>query len=275
MAAIPKSSHKTLNKHKTLVTWGPAASIIVVFAIYVIAQIVGLVLVNLYPLAKHWNSQQTSNWINNSVVGQFWFVVFVEALSLLLLHYFLQRRKTNFRALGLNRRPKFSDAYYMIAGFVVYFVVFYVTLTAVTKAIPQFNPDQKQNLGFSSTTSGPALWLVFISLVVLPPIVEEILFRGFLYTGLRGADWHKVKVFKFLGKYPKIVAAIITSLIFASLHLLEGNGGLLWVAGLDTFILSLVLVYLREKTDSLYASMGVHMIKNLLAFVSLFVIHSS
>ncbi len=272
---MTKSNTKKTEKRSSLVTWGPAASIIVIFVIYVISQIIALVLVNLYPLAKHWDSQQTSNWINNSVIGQFWFVVVVEALSLLLLNYFLNRRKTSFRALGLNRRPKISDLYYIIAGFVVYFGVFYITLTAVTKAIPQFNPDAKQNIGFSSSTAGSDLWLVFVSLVILPPIVEEILFRGFLYTGLRGADWRKIKILGFLGKYPKIMSAIVTSLIFASLHLLEGNGGLLWVAGLDTFILSLVLVYLREKTDALYASMGVHMIKNMVAFAGLFIFHLS
>jgi len=46
---------------------------------------------------------------------------------------------------------------------------------------------------------------------------------------------------------------------------------LLWVAGIDTFILSLVLIYLREKTDSLYASIGLHMLKNTIAFLGLFV----
>ena len=100
--------------------------------------------------------------------------------------------------------------------------------------------------------------LVFISLVLLPPVVEEIVARGFLYTGLRS-------------KLPKIVAALITSALFAAAHLQWGSGApLLWVAALDTFTLSLVLVYLREKTGGLAASMGVHMLKNGLAFVVLF-----
>ena len=100
----------------------------------------------------------------------------------------------------------------------------------------------------------------FISLVVLPPIVEEILVRGFLYTSLR----------KYL---PRIWAVIIASALFAAAHLPEGNSGagLLWVAAVDTFILSAVLIYLREKTDKLWASMMVHGMKNGIAFLSLFV----
>jgi membrane protease YdiL (CAAX protease family) len=51
------------------------------------------------------------------------------------------------------------------------------------------------------------------------------------------------------------------------------SGGLLYIAGLDTFILSLFLIYLREKTDGLWASMALHALKNGVAFVALFVLH--
>jgi membrane protease YdiL (CAAX protease family) len=99
-------------------------------------------------------------------------------------------------------------------------------------------------------------------LVVLPPIAEEILFRGFIYSSLRP-------------KMNKIVAALITSILFALPHLFESSNGLLWVAGCDTFILSMVLVYVREKTDKLWASMLIHGLKNFVAFASLYLIHSS
>ena len=73
---------------------------------------------------------------------------------------------------------------------------------------------------------------------------------------------------------PKVWAIIITSLIFASPHLLEsGSGGLLWIAGIDTFVLSLVLCWVREKTGRLYAGMGIHALKNTVAFISLFLLH--
>jgi membrane protease YdiL (CAAX protease family) len=105
------------------------------------------------------------------------------------------------------------------------------------------------------------LTLTFISLVILPPLVEETLMRGYLYGSLRK-------------NMSKIGAALVTSIIFASAHLEFGSGApLLWIAALDTFVLSLFLVYLREKTGSLWAGMLVHALKNGIAFASLFIFH--
>ena len=116
-----------------------------------------------------------------------------------------------------------------------------------------FNANQKQDIGFTSVHGLGPLIVTFISLVILPPIAEEIVFRGYLYGSMK--KW-----------LPKIFAAIVTSVIFASAHLIEGVGGPLWVGALDTFILSMVLVYLREKSDGLYASMTLHALKNGLAY---------
>ena len=125
-----------------------------------------------------------------------------------------------------------------------------------------FNMNQKQDLGFSTATTGLPLGLIFISLVILPPLVEEALFRGFLYGGLRG-------------KLKPISAALITSALFALPHTFGNDAGasLLWVASVDTFLLSLILVYLREKTGSLWPGIFLHMLKNGLAFASLFLFH--
>ncbi len=108
--------------------------------------------------------------------------------------------------------------------------------------------------------SGPLI-LTFISLVILPPLAEEIMVRGFLYSSLKKA-------------MPVAWAVIATSAIFAAAHLPEGGAaGPLYIAALDTFVLSLVLIYLREKTGSLWSSITLHMIKNGVAFVALFILH--
>jgi len=122
--------------------------------------------------------------------------------------------------------------------------------------LTQINLGQKQELGFDQLfTSGQKL-LALVSLVVLPPIIEETVFRGFLFSGLRK-------------KCNFIVAALVTSVLFASLHLLASSQGPLWIAGLDTFVLSLVLCYLREKTGALWAPMMLHALKNVIAFTIL------
>ncbi len=106
-----------------------------------------------------------------------------------------------------------------------------------------------------------ALALTFISLVILPPLAEEIMVRGFLYSTLKKA-------------MRPIGAVILTSALFAAAHLPEGGAaGPLYIAALDTFILSLVLIYLREKTGGLWASITLHASKNGIAFLLLFVLH--
>jgi membrane protease YdiL (CAAX protease family) len=122
--------------------------------------------------------------------------------------------------------------------------------------------EQSQELGFNPVGT-VELILTFISLVILPPLVEELLMRGYLYTSLKK-------------KLSKIAAALVTSVIFAAAHLQFGSGApLLWVAAIDTFVLSLFLVSLREKTGGLWASMTLHATKNLIAFMSLFIFHIS
>jgi membrane protease YdiL (CAAX protease family) len=61
--------------------------------------------------------------------------------------------------------------------------------------------------------------------------------------------------------------------LFAVAHLQFGSGApLLWIAAIDTFVLSLFLIYLKDKTDSLWAPILLHMLKNFIAFMALFVL---
>jgi membrane protease YdiL (CAAX protease family) len=55
-------------------------------------------------------------------------------------------------------------------------------------------------------------------------------------------------------------------------HLAGGEGGsTIWIAAIDTFILGMVLAYLRERSGSLWPSIGLHASKNMIAFLFLFV----
>jgi len=124
--------------------------------------------------------------------------------------------------------------------------------------LPNINYNQKQDLGFNSVAGSNQMVLVFISLVILPPIAEEIMMRGLLFSGLRT----RLKL---------LPAMVITSALFAVAHLEFGSGNaLLWTAAMDTFILSLVLCFLREKTHSLIPGMILHGLKNCIAFVYLY-----
>lgn len=240
--------------------WGPVAAILVTFAIYFGSQLFAGILVGVYAEIRGLDIDKVVSTLDKSAGSQFVYILIVEVVTLWLLWMFMKRRSISLKTIGL-KKPEANKLLYAIPAFVVYFVVLVVTLTFVSKLIPSINLDQNQQIGFDGT-HGPALILVFISLVLLPAFVEEILVRGFLYGGLKN-------------RLPVVTSAIIASVIFASAHLQLGSGApALWVAAIDTFVLSLVLIWLREKTGSLWAGMGVHATKNFLAFMSIFVFSS-
>ncbi len=254
---MEQTEKPAVGKHRH-VGYGQVAAVLVTVAVYFGAQILVGVIVSLVPLFNGWSTERLQDWLQDSVAAQFGTIFLVEALTLWLIWLFLKGRRVALKTIGLVR-PELRDVGYALAGYAVYFVSF-IAISIITKMLlPSLNMNQEQELGFSKETTGAALALVFASLVILPPITEEIVTRGFLYTGLRK-------------KLPVVIATIITSMLFAAAHLQWGSGNaLLWIAALDTFVLSLILVYLREKTGSLWPSIAVHMFKNGMAFALLFI----
>jgi len=233
--------------------------VVYALVVYFAAQLGASLLVIFYPQLEGWNRARITYWLDHSVVAQFWFVLLAEALTFGAIWWFIRWRGARLSAIGW-RKPRWMDPVYAVCAFFIYFLAYAMLLAIVSHLIPSINLNQKQDLGFQEVTGNSNLVLTFLSLVVLPPIVEETVFRGFIFTGLRG-------------KLKFVWAAVLTSLLFATAHLEFGSGKpLLWVAGLDTFTLSLALCYLREKTGSLWPGILLHALKNGVAFLSLFVL---
>jgi membrane protease YdiL (CAAX protease family) len=242
------------------VKWGPVAAIIISVLAYLTGSILAGIAVYAIASLMHKDLKASNDWLS-SIPGQFIFVVVLESIVITTIVLFLKHRKASIQDIGFRRWPVFGDAGRAAIAFVLYFGALIVA-SALAKAFLNVNVDQKQELGFDNVIGAGEMIITFISLVVLPPIAEEILFRGFLYTGMRK-------------RLTFVPATIFVSLIFASLHLFASNQGLLWIAGIDTFILSLVLCYLRERTGSLWAGIIVHATKNTIAFIFLYVVTTS
>lgn len=241
---------------KPKITWGPLVAVVVTVVIYFLSQFLGSLIILTIANLKGLQGDQLAAWIDQTW-PQFFYIAMVEGVSLGTLWLFLKHRKASFKTLGLTR-PKLVDLGWVFIGFAIYLPLLIAVMAAVKTWFPEINLNQEQQIGFQAA-QGSSLILVFISLAVLPPVAEEIMTRGFLYLGLRR-------------KLPVIWAAIVTSLIFAAAHLQWGSGApLLWTAAIDTFILSLVLVFLRQKTGRLWAPIGLHIIKNTIAFMALFI----
>lgn len=238
----------------------PWLGVVFVFFVYYASQIIAGNLLLLYPVLRHWSSAQTQHWIDHSIGAQFTFILFAEALTIGAIYWFLRRYRVGFGRIGL-KRPRWSDPLYGLAAVPVYYVIYLLSVGVISHFVPALNVNQQQQIGFNDVHGTLPLLMTFVSLVVLPPLAEEIMVRGFLYGTLKKA-------------MPVMYAAVLTSALFAAAHLPEGgSGGPLYIAALDTFVLSLVLVYLREQTGSLWASITLHAVKNGVAFLSLFVFH--
>jgi membrane protease YdiL (CAAX protease family) len=178
-------------------------------------------------------------------------VVYVLTLAIVVGVPWALKRRTTKEDIGLTRLPSWMDILLAPAGFVVYFIISSVIVLCVTKLFPGFNTDQAQATGFENISQRYEYILAFVTLVIIAPVAEEILFRGYLYGKLKK-------------RAPIWVAALGTSVLFGAIH---GQ----WNVGVDVFALSLVLCTLREVTGNIWAGMLVHMLKNGVAFYFLFV----
>lgn len=190
----------------------------------------------------------------NSVILNTVMAAFIYILSLLIvigLPWWLKKAKTTRAELGLTRLPSWVEIIIAPAGLVVYFLFSGLLVYSATSLIPGFQGGETQTTGFEQISQKYEYILAFITLVIVAPIAEETLFRGYLYGKLRKA-------------VPLWAAIIATSLLFGAVH---GQ----WNVALDTFALSVVMCSLREVTGSIWAGILLHMLKNGLAFYLLFI----
>ncbi|MBR4914541.1 MAG: CPBP family intramembrane metalloprotease [Clostridiales bacterium] len=95
--------------------------------------------------------------------------------------------------------------------------------------------------GMSSLTSYP-FWLALLVNAILIPILEEVVFRGYLFSRLGKA-------------MPAVVAAVISSVVFGLCH-----GGLVWAIWAG--ITGLIICVVRVKSGSIIPGIIFHIIMN-------------
>ena len=178
----------------------------------------------------------------------------VYALSLVLvigIPWKLRGSITTKEELGLTRMPNWFDVLLAPAGFIVYLLLAGILTLFITSVVPGFDADQVQDVGFSAISKQYEYVLAFITIVVLAPIGEEVLVRGYLYGKLR--------------RYTSVVVAgLISSALFALMHFQ-------WNVAVNVLPLAIVMVGMREMTGSIWAGILLHMLKNGVAFYLLFI----
>lgn len=152
--------------------------------------------------------------------------------------------------LGMKQPPTLVDIGLAPIGYVVYLFLANL-LTNLMSVFSWFNADQVQDVGFSYGLMGFNRIIAMIALVLIAPVAEEIIMRGWLYGKLRS----KLKV---------PLAMLLVSALFGLLH---GQ----WNVAISTFALSMVLCSLREITGTIWAGMLLHILSNGIAFYLLYV----
>jgi membrane protease YdiL (CAAX protease family) len=163
--------------------------------------------------------------------------------------------------LGIQRLPSWKDIGVALFSIVPYYVISAIILYLGMEVFTVIDPEVGQAVPFKDLTLRIEYLVAFITLVVIAPLAEELLFRGY-FLGRLGEK---------LGKW---VAVLVTALVFGAMHLLgptETGIVLQWGAAADTFAMGLVVGILRVLTGSIWAGVLLHSIKNTVAFYFLFV----
>lgn len=236
-----------------------AGSILLFFSCQIFAVILLVIVFKLF--GKNTTQVEKLMADNSYVQGVLTAVVAVLVVySIVAILRFIKQKPRKF--LLLQNTPSFKQLGDVAITYGVYFVTLAVVVVAINIINTTFFPNaplidtnQAQDLGVASA-AGWGLLPIFVMLVVIPPIYEEIMFRGFLFQMLKRRS-------------SVIIAGILTSALFGIAHLEFNN--LNWIAAIDTLIFSGFLIYISQKHKSLYSSMFLHAIKNSIAFYVLFV----
>lgn len=153
--------------------------------------------------------------------------------------------------LGVVKKFHFRYVGLAVVAWGIYMVLTVIVQLLAARLLPWIDFTQEQQLGFDSLGSGFEVAIAFVVIVVAVPLIEEIVFRGYLYGGVR----------RHMPWWP---AAVVVSIVFGAVH---GQ----WNVAFDTFVLSMVACYLRERTGTIWAGVLVHAFKNSVAFYFLFV----
>lgn len=250
----PLAPQKAVTKAKTSKAFhSPPIALGLVLVIFFISQILAFVSVQIVLAIVQPGVEHTLESFERSPPQQFFYVLLAVALTITSVLLVLRAKKLKLADIGFGRRIRADDIKYALIGFFAYFALLIIVTTILTSLVPGLDSDEAQDVGFKALFSQMDKILAFVALVFLPPIGEETLMRGYLFTALRS-------------RWQFIPTMIITSLLFGVAHLGTGDTGLLWVAAVSTVVLAIVLAYLREKTGALWAPMMVHGANNLVAF---------
>ncbi len=152
-------------------------------------------------------------------------------LLAILFILFLARKKSPFREMGFRPVSPICLLPLLLLGACATIVLVYL-LNLLPESLLMDYMDSAELL-----SRGSPFWSI-LATVVVAPLVEEIIFRGLMFSRLRRG-------------MPVFWAAAAVSVFFALMH-----GHMLWIS--YAFILGILLIYTAWKFNSTWASLAIH-----------------
>lgn len=232
-------------KKRLTVFWALAITLwvgFVFFAAQIVVFLIARILIN------------AVNWSINENVAQTVCMVISYALALGVLILVAKKifsAQVTRDSLGLRGLPTWTDILLSPVGYIVSLLGAVAIVYVMQLILPVVNWSETQDVGFNNVISLTDRIITFVALVILAPLMEELIFRGYLYSRLRG-------------KMSALPAIILVSVLFGVMH---GQ----WNVGIVVGVMSVVLCIAREMTGTIYAGILMHMIRNGIAFYMLYV----
>ena len=231
--------------------YGLGLTVWVVFALYAGQTIAALILSNVVV-----SGNQTATESTAAALGYIFGLILAIAVPAVVTKKPIDRK-----VLGIDRLPSWSDIGLSLLSVVPYYIAAAGVIWFGVSVLKVIDPTVGQQIGFANVVSQFDYLLVFITFVVMAPLAEELLFRGYLLGNISK-------------KWNKWLAVIATAVVFGLLHVpgFTADGIVLqWGAAADTFTMGLVAGILRMLTGNIWAGMILHGIKNSIAFYFLFI----
>lgn len=176
-------------------------------------------------------------------------LVLIDAIAQLgIAYYYLKRYQLSWGAIGWRRFNVLRAIGLVGLMFIIFSISIYALMILISFLIPGFDANQAQTNEFTeSVATNPNL--VLVALVIFPPIIEELIFRGFIFPALsqrRGV----------------VFGAVMSSALFGLAHL-QPN------VAIYTFLIGLVLCFMYVRLKSIVPGILLHMVNNYLAYIAL------
>ena len=125
------------------------------------------------------------------ITANFVLVLVDAVLGLLLVGLYLRRYRLGWSAVGWRPFNVGRALFYLLMAILIFFIAVAALYALVSFIFPHFNANQTQVNDFTKASSTGSKRLSFLALVIIPPFIEETVFRGFIFPAFGELGAHQ------------------------------------------------------------------------------------